>query len=380
MTVMRHHAVERDLLTFRDGAAPDIPALLDIEEAAFETDRLSRRSFRELVTSPTARLRVAVLGAEIAGYSLLLLRRGTADARLYSIAVDPAQLGQGLGTALLKDAEALAYADDRMVLSLETSAGNTAARALYARAGYHEIARLPGYYENGADALRLRKVLKGPALPPAPPYYAQTTDFTCGSACLLMVMTARDPALRPDPVMEVRLWREATTVFMTSGLGGCEAFGLALALDGAGLKPEILVTEEGPLMLATVRNPEKRRVMELAQVDFHARVAERGIPVHLGRMEVAELARRLREGAVALLLISGNVMFAKREPHWVVAYAADDRHIFFHDPWVEWKKHESETDAASIPAPFAAMDRMWSWGKSRLRAAVLIPPAGTRRP
>lgn len=363
-------------VTFRDAVPGDVPALLAIEEAAFTTDRLSRRSFRELMAGSTARLRVAEAGGEVAGYWLLLLRQGTARARLYSIAVAPGHAGTGLGRALLADAEAAAYGAARMVLVLEVGVDNARARALYARAGYRETGRLADYYEDGTDALRMEKVLKGPSLPVAPPYYAQTTLFTCGSACLMMALAARDGAFRPGPVAEVRLWRAATTVFMTSGLGGCEAFGLALALAEHGLAPEIHVTEEGPLMLATVRNAEKRRVMELAQIDFQDRVAALGLPVHLGRMDVPDLAARLRRGAMALLLISGNMMFGKREPHWVLAYGADDGHVFFHDPWVEVKKHETETDAQAIPAPFAALERMWVWGKSRLRAAVIVPPAG----
>jgi ribosomal-protein-alanine acetyltransferase len=361
-------------LTFRPAEPRDLESLLAIEHSAFAWDRISRRSFRHFLTSAHAILRVAESGGKVAGYHLVLFRSGTAAGRLYSLAVDPSQRRAGLGAALLENAEQAAYETDHAVLRLEVGEGNTAARALYRRAGYREIARLPDYYEDGETAIRMEKPLRD-AAPRAPsvPYYEQTTDFTCGPACLMMALGAHRPDYQASPLKEVRLWRRATTVFMTSGLGGCEPFGLAVTLAEEGLAPEIFTTEDGPLMLQTVRNAEKRKVMSLAQEDFQARAQALGIAVHLRKLEVAELAERLSQGAMALLLVSGNRMFGKRVPHWLLAHDADEHHVFLHDPWVEDDAYESATDASDIPAPYAELDRMWHWGQTRLRAAVLIP-------
>lgn len=359
----------------RAAQAQDLDALLAIEQAAFATDRISRRSFRHFLTSPRAILRVAEADGQIAGYHLILSRRGTAAARLYSLAVDPSRRQAGIGAALLSDAEAAAYDTDRALLRLEVGAGNDAALALYRRAGYRQVARLPGYYEDGSDGIRMEKPLRERSpRTPAAPYYEQTTDFTCGPACLIMALGARRPGYPASPIEEVRLWRRATTIFLTAGIGGCDPFGLAVTLAEEGLAPEIFVTEAGPLMLQTVRNAEKRKVMTLAHLDFHLRANALGIPVRLRKLEIAELAARLSGGALALLLVSGNRMFGKRVPHWVLAHGADGHHVFLHDPWVEDKAYESATDAADIPAPHAELDRMWRWGTTRLRAAVLIPP------
>lgn len=361
---------------FRDATSADLDALLAIETAAFATDRLSRRSFRHFLTSPRAILKVAELEGRVAGYHLVLFRRGTAAARLYSLAVDPARRRAGLGGALLADAEAAAYAADRAVLRLEVGAGNAAARALYRRAGCREIARLPGYYDDGEDAIRMEKPLRAGAARASPAsYYEQTTEFTCGPACLIMALGARKADYPASPAQEIRLWRRSTTVFMTAGLGGCEPYGLAVTLAEEGLAPEIFVTEDGPLMLQTVRSAEKRKVMALAQADFRDRAGALGIPVHPRKLEVPELVEQLKQGALALLLVSGNRMFGKRVPHWLLAHGADAHHVFLHDPWVEDKAFETATDAADIPAPHAELDRMWRWGARRLRAAVLIPPA-----
>ena len=373
----RSAPAEPDAPAIREAALDDLPALIAIENAVFRSDRLSRRSFRDFIASPRAILRVAELRGAIAGYHLVLFRQGTAAARLYSLAVAPEFQGHGLGAQLLANAEAAAYAADRAVLRLEVEADNAAALALYRRAGYRQVEKLPGYYESGADGIRLEKPLRDERVPPAPaPFYEQTTEFTCGSACLMMALAARRPDYPLTPMAEVSLWRRATTVFLTSGLGGCEPYGLAVTLAEEGLRPEIFVTEPGLLMLQTVRNAEKRKVMELAQGEFQGRAVELGIPVHHRRLEVRELAERLGEGAMALLLVSGNRMFGKRVPHWVLAHGADGRHVFLHDPWVEDTAFESATDAANIPAPLPELDRMWRWGATRLRAAVLIPPDG----
>ena len=102
---------------------------------------------------------MAEFDGALAGYALLFVRRGSAVARLYSIAVDPAQRGAGLGALLLADVEQLARNAGRGILRLEVRADNVAAIALYRRAGYREQGRIPGYYEDGCDALRFDKAL-----------------------------------------------------------------------------------------------------------------------------------------------------------------------------------------------------------------------------
>ena len=66
---------------------------------------------------------------------------------------------------------------------------------------------------------RLQPALRG--LKRTPPYRHQTTDFTCGPACLMMALAWAKPQRKLEPGLEFRLWREATTIFMTAGHGGC---------------------------------------------------------------------------------------------------------------------------------------------------------------
>lgn len=157
-------------------------------------------------------------------------------------------------------------------------------------------------------------------------------------------------------------------------VGGCEPFGMATVLADRSVPVEIWTSQEGPLLLRTVQNAEKRRVMTLAQADFQERVRRHGVAVHHAALSGAALVEMLDAGAMAILLISGNRMFGTRVPHWVVAWAADAGHVFLHDPWVETAARETAADAISIPVPRAELDRMWRWGADRLRAVVVAWP------
>ena len=140
----------------RDARPADLPALLALE-APFPGDRLSRRQFRHHLANPRAHLRVLADAGAVAGYHLVLRRRGSAWARLYSIAVDPARRGQGLGRRLLADAEARAREAGCRGLRLEVRQDNAEALRLYESAGYRREAALPGYYDDGAPGWRLAR-------------------------------------------------------------------------------------------------------------------------------------------------------------------------------------------------------------------------------
>ena len=143
-------------LRLRTARATDLPALLALEQT-FPGDRMSARQFRHHLASPRARWRVAEQGGRLLGYALVLLRRGSDRARLYSIAVDPDARGHGLGRRLLAAAEKDAARAGCTVVSLEVRQDNPAANALYQSAGYRRLAALPAYYEDGTPGWRYLK-------------------------------------------------------------------------------------------------------------------------------------------------------------------------------------------------------------------------------
>jgi ribosomal protein S18 acetylase RimI-like enzyme len=360
-------------IEIRQADPTDLDALLTIENRAFSGDRISRRSFRRFLASRGARMLVAAGPGGAAGYALLLLRRGTALARLYSLAIDPSFRGQGIGARLLEAAEQSAFEGDRIVLRLEVREDNAAAIALYRGRGYRDLGRVESYYDDGCAALRMEKLLHGRA-PGAgtAPYYSQTTDFTCGPACALMALRHFDRSLPADPLSELTLWREATTIYLASGHGGCGPFGLANAFARRGLNAEVRLVPDAPLFLSSVRDPEKRKVLTLVQEGYREEARRLGVARSADPLDAAALAGAVASGRLAIVLISGYRMFGQKVPHWVLVHDADDRHLIIHDPWLEHERDESPADAANLPIPFAEFDRMARWGRGGVRAQILI--------
>lgn len=360
----------------RDAGLADLPALLRLEELCFRWDRLSRRSFHHLLTKGHAFTLVAETGGAVRGYALVLVNGATALARLYSFAVDPAARGLGIGSALLAAAEARAREEARAVMRLEVRADDVRVVELYRRAGYADFERIPDYYEDSGDALRMEKSLAGRDRrePGGVPYYAQTTEFTCGPAALMMAMKALGGASAFTRGEEIRLWRESTTVYMTSGHGGCDPYGLALAAHERGFTAEVHVAGGGLLFLDSVRSEEKREVMRLVQEDFRAAAAEAGIASFDRGLGSRELIAAREAGAVPVVLVSSWRLYGAKEPHWVVVAGHDERFLYIHDPYVNFEEHRTPSDGMNVPVAHAEFDRMARYGARRIRAAVIVAP------
>lgn len=141
-------------MKIRPAAAADLPALIALE-SLFPTDRISARQFRYHLANPRAHMIVCADAGAVLGYALALRRGGTA--RLYSIAVDGAARGRGIGTRLLKAVIKKAKDAGCDKISLEVRARSSKVIALYARHGFVKSADLPRYYGDGADGLRMTK-------------------------------------------------------------------------------------------------------------------------------------------------------------------------------------------------------------------------------
>lgn len=352
----------------------DVDALVSLEERVFDTDRMTRRSFRRLIDRPTAALMVAELEGRVVGYALLLFRLGTALARLYSVAVEPKVQGHGIGAGLLDAAERIAFAHACVFLRLEVRPDNERAIALYKQRGYRQFGRYLDYYVDHADALRFEKRLSGVEVraKEAPPYYHQTTDFTCGPACMIMALAWFDRALKPDRRLEFRLWRESTTIFMTSGLGGCEPYGMAVALARRGLRPTIWSSNSKPFFLEQVESAQRREIMRFVQEDFKAEAAAKGIAMERRTLTRDAVERALKEQAMIIMLVSGRRIFHHSDPHWVLIHGADAQHFYIHDPWLEETMLESPVATAGLPIPWGEFVGMARVGRARRSAAIIV--------
>jgi ribosomal protein S18 acetylase RimI-like enzyme len=352
----------------------DLDALIDLEHCVFATDRLSRRSLRRFLQSPTAEVIVAEHGDPLAGTAIVLFRPRSLIARLYSIAVAPHMSGRGIAPMLLAAAEAAAVARGCCAIRLEVHVTNHAAVSRYRKSGYREFGRIRGYYDDGGDALRFEKRLAPnlPAHAAAPPYFHQTTEFTCGPACIMMALGWADPNFKPPPAFEFELWRAASTIFMGSGPGGCEPYGMAVALKRHGLEPEVYVSHPGPYFLDTAKSADKRRVMQVTQLTFQREAKALAIPTHLTPVGESVLMRAFDAGRVVIVLVSGYHMVPRGRPHWIFAFGRHGRHVLMHDPAAVRDDQGMAGAAETYAIPWSAFERVTHLGRERLSAAIVI--------
>ncbi|WP_239451728.1 GNAT family N-acetyltransferase, partial [Elioraea rosea] len=117
-------------------------------------------AFASLLSQPGRLALIASAGAEPVG--LLLLGLAADEAEVLTLAVVPAARRGGVGRALLGRAADVAAGRGARRMFLEVAERNAAGRALYAAAGFSEIARRRAYYAHASgrqDALVLARAL-----------------------------------------------------------------------------------------------------------------------------------------------------------------------------------------------------------------------------
>jgi ribosomal-protein-alanine N-acetyltransferase len=143
----------------RPATLADVPDLVGLEEQLFAEDAWSGDQLVEELTAPHRHAWVWT-DESVWGYAVTMTVGDIAD--LQRIGVHPARQRSGVAKALLTAAMEAARAGraDRMLL--EVSAANTGAVGFYAAAGFTEIDRRPRYFQDGSDAIVMRRSL-GPA-------------------------------------------------------------------------------------------------------------------------------------------------------------------------------------------------------------------------
>ena len=348
--------------------------LVELEQKCFATDQLSRRSMRRFLRSEQSVFLVALQEQVCVGYLLVIFHRGTRLARLYSIAVDPQWRGQGVARKLINSGEKEAQNRGALYLRLEVNNTNESAIGLYHSLGFKEFGLLQDYYDDHSDALRMQKRIRHPdrdSVHTAIPWYQQSTSFSCGPAALMMAMAGLNSAYKLRLNEELEIWREATTIFMTSGHGGCHPLGLALAATKRGYNAEAWINQRQPLFVDGVRSENKKAIIETVHNDFVQQSKAADIQIHYKNIDQATLIDACNRGAVPIVLISTYRMDRKKAPHWVAITGYDEQCFYVHDPDPD-EKHQDLLDCQYLPITREDFDPMSSFGSNRLRTAVII--------
>ncbi len=358
-------------IQYRASVLADFDDLVGIEKQCFERDRLSARQLKHWLKAPHKVMLVALLNGQIVAYGLVIMRKGTSLARLYSLAVLPKARGLGMAVSLLSQLESLSVQKNMLFMRLEVAVNNTAAINLYRSLGYKDFGFYAEYYEDKSDALRMQKSIAQNAVSKelAPyPYYQQTTEFSCGPASLLMAMAKLNKNIKLNQSLELDIWRTATTIFMTSGHGGTHPIGLALAAAEYGFTPHVYINQRVPLFLAGVRNEHKKSIVAEVEKEFLRKAMDKFLPIHYQDFSIDLIKRSLRQGHSVICLISSYQFDGYKGPHWVSITHIDDHFLYIHDP----EPTSQVMERQHVPISLDKFVQYTCYGKAKLRTAIVL--------
>ncbi len=330
---------------------------------------------RILLSAPGQLILVARRGAVIVGLLAGLRRRTTAMLRIvwfWAGSADTNGDGEETGRALIAALERISLEADILTWRIAGATGEDDLPPA--------LRRLTGIAAAEPGSVYSERRLRNAEQPPKPvaPLHPQSTGFTCGPASLAMAFAGLEPAIVPDRQLEIALWREATTVIGLTGPGGCDPYGLALAVAARGYALRLFMSASEPVLLDRGNTEAKRELMTFVQADFKSRVLASGIDVEHRAFESWELRDAIAEGAIAVVLIDQMETHGRTAPHWVVVHAVHDDLFLLNDPWIETDALETVADVLDLPIRTPVLERMARYGEPSYRAALLIGRSGSQ--
>jgi ribosomal-protein-alanine N-acetyltransferase len=136
----------------------DIDPILEIERCSFNRyDAYTLADFERWSQYNPDLCMVAEVDGRMAGYVISRIIPGIGD--LASMAIHPAYRRLGVGQALLQATERRVKEYGVNEINLEVRQTNLAGLAFWQKMGFIPFGALPGFYEDGEDAIRMRKII-----------------------------------------------------------------------------------------------------------------------------------------------------------------------------------------------------------------------------
>jgi len=169
------------------------------------------------------------------------------------------------------------------------------------------------------------------------PYYAQTSEFSCGPASLLMALKHLDPRLRLSRTLEYEVWRQCNMI----GVRGADPYGLSIPLLQAGHDAHLVVGARRALepakwsrtLVAHGFEPEDAKLAIFGIGENRRRALARGLAVERAFPTVAVIEARVRAGWIPVALVHMGVVHELDVPHWVVVTGVSASEVAFNDPY-----------------------------------------------
>jgi hypothetical protein len=169
------------------------------------------------------------------------------------------------------------------------------------------------------------------------PYYAQTAEFTCGPACVLMILKHFDPRIALNRTLEFEVWRQCNMI----GVRGADPFGMSVPLLAAGCDAHLVTRHKRTINLDLWKKrlrehsftPEDARLAVFGVAENRKHALGRGLSVEYGRITVERIAASVAEGFIPVALVHMGVVHQFDIPHWVVVTGVGQDHVAFNDPY-----------------------------------------------
>jgi ribosomal protein S18 acetylase RimI-like enzyme len=134
----------------------DLDTVEAIELACFQSELLSRRQLRYLLSKANACTLLYQCEGQVVAYAMALYPGRYKPARIYSLAVLSAFRGKKIASQLLDALRQRIIKRGYGEIRLEVRVSQADVQALYRRMGYEFMEFVPRYYGDGEDACRMR--------------------------------------------------------------------------------------------------------------------------------------------------------------------------------------------------------------------------------
>lgn len=262
----------------------------------------------------------------------------------------------------------VAHARDRGLVQVKWE-GWTASPETAAAAGFAPLRPPLSPVEDGAGPGTgyVRWLCDGPGT--EPPYYGQTTHFTCGAVTALVAQAHGGtlPWEALDREAELTLWRDATN------FPACEPIGLGVAVRRAWPSAPVTVhlDTDRPVLLDHYTE-EEQEWRALLQHTSRTEAGRTGVPVDPGHLSLAAIRSAIGRREHVLLLLSLARMQGFDVPHWVLCHGVVPGAVVIEDPWAQAAAGDTWVDAHLLPVPDSSLDTMSTLSADRFRGAVAI--------
>jgi hypothetical protein len=169
------------------------------------------------------------------------------------------------------------------------------------------------------------------------PYYAQSSEFSCGPACVLMIFKFFNTHLKLNRTLEFEVWRQCNMI----GVKGADPFGMSVPLLDAGYEVHLLTQRRSMIdpdlwrsRMQEIRlTPEDENLAVFGIAENKKRALGRGLTVVYSRLTVERVAKSFYERFIPIALVHMGVVHQLDIPHWVVVTDVGDDHVTFNDPY-----------------------------------------------